>query len=283
MLNDGLSITNFYGIISAGSSRLTQSIPSCSGFQRVVGSVIIDGHMQPHGNNGKEMFQERADRYSQFIMLGLIHGDTEGMGILARSLERLRPDVITLEFSRYGLHFRQVNGDHLKKRLRDTVRLMGLDVGDHQCPPPLRSLFSYLSLPYEFTVASDYSRRTGISLHLVDADLFSWLRLRDIDKVVGRDNLEILMGSPEDSTPETAREKVLAELFFERGIKTSLYTDEMHIRDSLMKDRISLLVRHHGPGRFLHLCGWRHLCDPHDVFGPLKPIKVFMYDRAFRI
>lgn len=239
--------------------------------------------MQQHGNNGKEMLKERADGDCQFIMLGLIHGDTEGMEILARSLEELRPDVITLEFSRYGLHFRQINGDRLKKRLRDTVRVMGLDAGDRQYPPPLRSLLSYLSLPYEFTAASDYSRRMGVSLHLVDADLFSWLRLRDIDKVVDRGNLEILMGSPEDSTPETTREKVLAELFFERGIKTSLYTDEMHIRDSLMKDRISLLVRHHGPGRFLHLCGWRHLCDPHDVFGSLKPIKVFMYDRAFCI
>lgn len=283
MLNDRLSITNFYGIISAGTSILTQPVPSCSGFQRVVGSVIINRYMRPQGNNGKEMVQERGDRDSQFIMLGLIHGDTEGMGILAQSLQKLRPDVITLEFSRYGLHFRQVNGARLKKRLQDAVRLMGLDAGEDQCPLPLRSLFSYLSLPYEFTAASDYSRRTGVSLHLVDADLFSWLRLRDVDKVVGRDNLEILMGSPEDSISETAREKVLAELFFERGIKTTLYTDEMHIRDSLMKDRISLLVRHHGPGRFLHLCGWRHLCDPHDVFGSLKPIKVFMYDRTVRI
>ncbi len=230
------------------------------------------------------MHEGRADRDSQFIMLGLIHGDPEGMAILARSLERLRPDVITLEFSRYGLHFRQMNGACLKKRLRDAVRSMGLMAGEHQCPAPLQSLLSYLSLPYEFTAASDYSQRTGVSLHLVDGDLFSWLRLRDVDKVVDRDNLEALARSPEDSTTsERVREKVLAELFFERGIKTNLYTEEMYIRDSLMRDRISLLMDYHGPGRYLHLCGWRHLVDPHNVFGSLKPVKVFMYDRAFRV
>lgn len=216
-------------------------------------------------------------------MLGAIHGDLEGKEILTRLLERLGPDVMTLEFSRYGLYFRQTNGDHLRKKLRDTIREMGLEPEDQQCRAPFRSLLSYLSLPHEFTAVADYSQKTGTPFHLVDADLFSRLKLRETDKLIGRENLETLMQSAGESVSETAREKALAELFFERGIKTCGYTDEMHIRDNLMKDRISLLMRHHGPGRFLHVCGWRHLCDPHDVFGSLKPIKVFIYDRAFRI
>jgi hypothetical protein len=220
---------------------------------------------------------------SQFVMLGAIHGDTEGREILAGLLTELRPDVITLEFSRYGLDFRQINGDRLRKRLNETIREMGLETGDDQCQGPLRSVLSYLNLPYEFTTVSDYSLQNSVPFHLVDTDFFSQLKLREIYKVLDKGNLEVLSRLPGNSVAGVAREKALAELFFKSGLKDCGYTDEMHIRDNLMKDRILLLMKHHGPGRFVHLCGWRHLSDPRDVFGPLRPVKVFMYDRTFRI
>jgi hypothetical protein len=222
------------------------------------------------------------DDENQFIMLGAIHLDADGPEALANWLDFIRPDVITLEFSKYGLHFRRINGDRLRERLRDTIRAMGLEVEGYY-HASLEALFSYIGLPYEFTAVSDYARKTGVPFHLVDADLFSHLKLREIDNTIGRENLEALLHAPQDSMSGTSREKVLAELFFKRGIKTYRYTDEMRIRDNFMKDRISLLMRHRGPGCFLHVCGWQHLCDPHDVYTSLKPIKVFVYDRAFCI
>lgn len=215
-------------------------------------------------------------------MLGTIHRDAEGPKTLGDWLDRVRPDVITLEFSNYGLQFREINGDRLRKRLCDTIRDMGLEPTD-QSGDPLESLFCYLGQPYEFTAVSDYARKTGTPFHLVDADLFSRLKLREIDRMMGRENLEALLRPPGDPMAGGAREKTLADLFFRRGIKTYRYTDEMRIRDNFMKNRISLLMRHHGPGCFLHVCGWQHLPDPHDIYRLLKPIKVFMYDRTFRI
>lgn len=214
-------------------------------------------------------------------MLGTIHRDPEGPGSLARWLQRIDPDVITLEFSNYGLRFRQINGEQLRKRLCEAISHMGMEAeGPHGS---LDDLFSYINLPYEFTTVSDYARKTGSPFHLVDADLFSYLKLRGIDRIVARENVEALLQGQDSPRFGTSCEKALAELFFRRGIRAYRYTGEMHIRDNFMKDRISLLMQHHGPGRYLHICGWQHLSDPHGTYTPLKPIRVFIYDRAFRI
>lgn len=223
-----------------------------------------------------------ADNDNQFVMLGTIHRDTGGRETLAGWLDEISPDVITLEFSSYGLQFREINGDRLRKKLCDAIKDMGLEPTD-QGGGPFESLFSYLDPPYEFTAVADYARKTDIPFHLVDVDLFSSLKLREAERMMDRENLDALLHPAVDSAPGTVREKVLAELFFWRGIKTYRYTDEMGIRDHVMKNRISLLMRHHGPGRFLHVCGWQHLPDPRDIYSLLKPIKVFMYDRTFRI
>jgi hypothetical protein len=75
----------------------------------------------------------------------------------------------------------------------------------------------------------------------------------------------------------------MAKLFFEGGIKVARYTEEMRIRDRYMRDKISILTRSNKDKRFLHICGWQHLEDPHNLYTPLNPEKVFIYDKAVRI
>lgn len=229
--------------------------------------------------NIKEAHQSATDKESRFVMLGAIHGETGGREALISWLERIKPRAITLEFSKYGLHFRRINGEPLRKKLWDTIEDMGLAVaGD--CSGPIQSLSSYLSLPYEFSTVSDYAQKTDTPFHLVDTDFFSRLKLRHIETMIDRQNLQALLcSSPQDLHKEMIRERVLAKLFFEEGITTWRYTEEMRIRDCFMKDRISLLMHHYGSGCFLHVCGWQHLWDPCDVYDSLRPIKVFIHDR----
>ena len=193
--------------------------------------------------------------------------------------EGLQPDVVTLEFSRYGLEFRRANGEALRKRLQDTIRGMGLETGNGY-PPLLEALFSYLDLPYEFTTLSEYGCKTGTPLYLVDADVFSRLKLREVERMLERKNIEAFVDGGQDPGPGVSSERVLAGLYFRDGVRAFAYTEEMGARDRFMKDRISLLMRYHGPGRFLHVCGWRHLADPRQIYAPLNPTKVFIHDRT---
>lgn len=215
-------------------------------------------------------------------MLGSIHGDTDGPKALEQWLKTLRPDVITLEFSNYGLQFRKINGDHLRERLLAAMRELGLERKD-ECLGPVEALFSYIDLPYEFATLSDHSQKTKTPFYLVDADSFSSLKLREVSAMMEKENVEALVGMRCNPKSGTSPERVLADLFFRGAVKVFRYTEEMHIRDNFMKDRIALLMGHHGTGRYLHVCGWQHLSDPHHVYAPLKPIKVFIHDRTVRI
>jgi hypothetical protein len=230
-----------------------------------------------------EARQVNPDNGTIFVMVGTIHRDAEGPDALARWLEVIDPDVITLEFSNYGLHFRQINGHRLRDRLCRNITDMGLK-GEDIRQGAMERLFSYICLPYEFISVSDFADKTGTPFHLVDADSFSRLKLKEIDSMIGRENLENLL---DDRTAEPigdrSRERVLAELFFNRAIQTCRYTEEMRIRDDYMKHRISLVMQHHGPGRYAHVCGWQHLPDPCEVYAPLSPTKVFVHDRTFCI
>lgn len=222
------------------------------------------------------------DEKTQFVMLGSIHQDSEGPKALERWLKILRPDVVTLEFSNYGLQFRKLNGNWLREKLVEAMRDMAPRTGN-ECRETLEALLSYICLPYEFTVVSDYAQKAKTPLYLVDADEFSRLKLRGVDTMMERENIEALVGTQRNPPPGTSPERVLAELFFKRAIMAARYTEEMHIRDKIMRDRISLLMGHHGPGCYLHVCGWQHLCDPHGVYDPLKPVKVFVHDRTLCI
>ena len=56
------------------------------------------------------------------------------------------------------------------------------------------------------------------------------------------------------------------------------YTEEMLIRDRYMGRRIGTLLQDNKDKRITHITGWQHLKDPHNVFTPFHPIKVFPYD-----
>jgi hypothetical protein len=76
------------------------------------------------------------------------------------------------------------------------------------------------------------------------------------------------------------RQKAMARLFLETGIKTLPYTEEMRVRDRLMSQRIGHLVKRHAPSRVVHICGWQHLYDPFGLYTALCPKKAFIYDKA---
>ncbi len=87
----------------------------------------------------------------------------------------------------------------------------------------------------------------------------------------------MLLGSDQGTM---GREKAMARLFLEKGIKTFRYTEEMRLRDRHMSERIAHLVKRHAPSRPAHICGWQHLCDPLGLYAALYPKKAFIHDKA---
>ena len=155
----------------------------------------------------------------------------------------------------------------------DELRAEGLRIEEDA----LDALFSYIDLPLEFTAASEYCDRRGAHLFLVDMDRFSSVNLSRMDELIAKENLRMLLGSDQG---RGGRQKAMARLFLEKGIKTFPYTEEMRLRDRHMSKRIGHLVKRHAPSRVVHICGWQHLCDPFGLYTALYPKKAFIYDKA---
>ena len=209
-------------------------------------------------------------------MLGVIHGDRDGKVLLERWLDATGPDMVTLEFSHYGLAFRQALAGALRQKAReaiDELRAEGSRIED----AALDALFSYIDFPLEFTAASEYCDRRGAHLFLVDMDRFSSINLSRMDELIAKENLRMLL---ESDQCKGGRQKAMARLFFEKGIKTFPYTEEMRMRDRHMSERIGHLVKRHAPSRVVHICGWQHLGDPLGLYTALCPKKAFIYDKG---
>jgi hypothetical protein len=213
---------------------------------------------------------------SRLILLGAIHRDDEGPSLLSDWLSRILPDVITLEFSNYGLEFRRRKGDEYRKKIKDALDKVGCN-GEPCDARALSSLTSFIDLPYEYVVASRYAGEHEASLYLIDMDAFSYLRLRKAGELFDENNIRKILSGP---APADSNEKAAARLFLEKGVKLSSYDDEMYMRDKYMSDRISILMKHHTNKKFLHICGWQHLEDPYGLYAPLNPAKVFLHDKT---
>ncbi len=206
-----------------------------------------------------------------FFMLGIIHRDTRNDAVLRRWMDRIKPDVITLEVSRYSLDFRRQNGQAYRRKLDDILR-GGLDGARSD----FDDFYSFVDMPCEFAVAREYCTENKIDVYPVDMDLFSFLKLRKIDEMIDRENMRKSLAG--DHSKTGSFEQALADLYFHKGVTAFSYDEEMAMRDRFMCHRIDILRKRHKNGRFLHIAGWQHLRDPLSLYDIFQPVKIFPYD-----
>ena len=92
----------------------------------------------------------------------------------------------------------------------------------------LAALLSYIDLPAEFLLTSKYATRHKVPLFLIDMDRFSSSKLGEIDGLLAKENLAHLLTQP--PSRDGQYERTLARLFFQKGIRTFSYTEEMRER-----------------------------------------------------
>jgi len=212
---------------------------------------------------------------STFFMLGIIHRDARNDTVIEEWIKGLKPAVVTLELSSYGLVFRQEKGREYHRRIDDICRVLRSE--GCPCPPDdLSYFYSYVNVPREFEIASAYCRENKAHLYLVDVGLFSYAKLRKIDELICEENIRKSL--LEDKKGQGAAEKVLAGLFFGSGVTAFQYTNEMAFRDRFMCGRIGTLMKHSSGERLLHITGWQHLKDPLGIYSRLGPVKIYPYD-----
>lgn len=210
-----------------------------------------------------------------FFMLGIIHRDKRNEELLGKWIEALVPGVVTLELSPYGLAFRREMGEVYRKKIDDA--LYALRSEGYACQPgDFEDLYAYVDIPREFAIADNYCRCNDACLYPVDMDLFSYTRLRAMDELTSRENIEKRVSG---KAPERGgMEAVLADLYFRSGVTAFSYTDEMALRDRFMCRGIGLLMKRFRGRRFLHIAGWQHLKDPLALYAKFHPVKIFPYD-----
>jgi len=220
---------------------------------------------------------ERAvpDYPGNFYMLGIIHRDRRNPDIIRQWLEKLKPDVITVEVSRYSLDFRHNAGKMYREKLDGICSCLSAE-GYGPANPCFEDLYAFLETPPEFTAADDYHRRNNAFVYPVDMDLFSFLKLRSVGELINGENLRKALAGASENIGTT--ERVLADLFFHKGVAAFSYDEEMAIRDRSICHKIGILRKRHGDARFVHIAGWRHLRDPLSLYGPFGPVKIFAYD-----
>jgi hypothetical protein len=147
-----------------------------------------------------------------FHILGVIHRDKSNGKIVINWLNTIRPQVITLEFSQYGLMFRKERGYIYRNKIESVLTQMRQS-GEIINEEALSCLNAYVDLPSEYEAASLYCSENGASLHLVDMDFFSYMNLKDVDEVFSEKNIRSIIGTQDGHT--STHERVMARLFFQ--------------------------------------------------------------------
>jgi hypothetical protein len=178
--------------------------------------------------------------------------------------------------------FRKMHGAALRARLDALIERMGLEA-EALRRGAFEALYAYIDLPYEYTETSRYADRFSIPLYLLDLDSYSCANLQSMDELLDEKNVRCWCGEHQQTEHKVEKQRTLARLFFDKGIRTFAYTDEMLVRDSHLKERVAVLMQQYQGKRLLHVCGWQHLYDPYSIYDALNPRKVFAHDRSICI
>lgn len=200
---------------------------------------------------------------------------------LVQALKGLKPDVITLEFSPYGLRYRVK-----KKRSLNRCLLRGLHeiVGTNNLrlgalkkllrTTGIGGIRALLDLPFEYKGASFYCHRNGIPLYSVDISLYSRQLLGKLDELLLPENLKKVIAFETTSLQEAAtRERKQAESLLLNS-RHLISTDKVgEKRERIMASRIRKIVARHAGCHIVHIGGWQHLvAQPGTLFCRLEDL-----------
>ena len=207
---------------------------------------------QPPGPSLKEMAS------ASLILIGTVHGDPRGYARVLGLLERFRPEVVTVEISRFSLRYRGIWEARWRRQLQKTLAALPPEAQGH---PALQMVAAQIALPFEYRAARDYCRQNGAKCLPLDLGGLSRRHLpRYGRELLSPDNLRALSAEPRESLEEAvAREfrRARAALARPPWRLAQAESPETRRREIFVGRRLKRLTAKHG--RVVHLGGWEHL------------------------
>ncbi len=225
---------------------------------------------------------------SQLYLLATVHGDPAGYGRAWRFFEYMRPEVITVEISRFSVRYRQRAGRDWRRRLSEALKSLPPEAGGNLA---VARVMAQTALPFEYRAARDWGKVHNIPVKLLDTGVVARRHLpRYSDELLTPENLRLLGEIEASGTLEefVTQEFQRARLAFEgklRRLPRAVDIEDGH-RERLWAKRLRRLVD--GKKQVVHLGGWEHLVPwpdggglPH-LLADLKP-GIILLDEAKKI
>lgn len=191
------------------------------------------------------------------ILIGTVHGDPLGYARALKLLRHFKPDLVTVEVSRFSLRYRERQGSRWQRLLEQALE--GLPPAA-ACHLAIRRLAAQVALPFEVRAARDYGRRFAIPWRPLDLGRLSRRHLpRYARELLAPENVRALLTTKDEPLAAyVAREYRRARLAVQRPPWWSLRGDpETRRRERLQARRLrDCLARY---PRVVHLGGWEHL------------------------
>ncbi|MFZ5452064.1 MAG: hypothetical protein ACOZF2_09380 [Thermodesulfobacteriota bacterium] len=203
---------------------------------------------------------------ASLVLIGTVHGDPRGYERVIGLLERLRPETVTVEISRFSLRYRRDWEGRWQRQLQETLAALPPGVAGH---PAIRMVAAQIALPFEYRAARDYSRRYGAKCLPLDLGGLSRRHLPVYSReLLSPANLQALAAEPQESLEEAVdREFRRARSALERPLARLPLSGnpETRRREFFVSRRLKRLVAK--GGRVAHLGGWEHLIPREDGEG----------------
>jgi len=211
----------------------------------------------------------------KLILVGTVHLDPEGRGGLYKTIENLKPSILTVEISRFSVRYRLSNQERWLLRLRDLKYKLSEERRDHH---GLNLLKLQLHIPFEWDVANRYSKANNVPCLAIDSgnlarnELPLWkselLSRKNLLKITDEPDFDldshfrechsqakIALKAPNHLPKPLYRLSWLSDRFWEKREKTlACRIRRIHGNGLLNPGSYSRTRTHH-----VHICGWMHL------------------------
>ncbi len=192
----------------------------------------------------------------RLILIGTVHGDPRGYARAWGLLQRLKPDLVTVEVSRFSLRYRERQEANWQRLLQQVLAALPGAAAGHLA---LRRLAAQVALPFEVRVARDYAEQYQIPWRPLDLGGPSRRHLRRYAReLLAPKNLRALLTTPDEPLGDhVAREYRRAHAERRPVCRIVEVDPETRRRERLQARRLrSCLARY---VRVAHLGGWEHL------------------------
>jgi hypothetical protein len=208
---------------------------------------------------------ELGTRNSELILIGTVHGDPRGYERLTKLLERLRPEVVTMEISRFSVRYRGVWEGRWQAKLQKALAGLPPGAPGH---PAIRMIAAQIALPFEYRAPRDYGRRSGARCLPLDLGAVSRRHLPRYGELLSPANLEALLEKetePQEAVVAREFQRARLALEYPPWRLVGQKSQETLRREFFLARRLKRLALKHG--RIAHLGGWEHLVPWRDGDG----------------